>query len=44
MSNMIVLDSKQQFALLYKEICNDYYFANQIRIIQKKDQNWNEIH
>jgi hypothetical protein len=22
----------------------DYYFANQIRIILKKDQNWNEIH
>jgi hypothetical protein len=29
---------------LYKEICVDYYFANQIGIIQKKDQNWNEIH
>jgi hypothetical protein len=32
---MVVLDSKQQFALLYKEICVDYYFANQIRIILK---------
>jgi hypothetical protein len=35
MNNMVVLDSKQQFALLYKEISVDYYFANQIRIIQK---------
>jgi hypothetical protein len=39
-----MLDSKQQFALLYKEICVDYYFSNQIEIILKKDQNWNEIH
>jgi hypothetical protein len=29
---------------LYKEICVDYYFANQIGIIQQKEQNWNEIH
>jgi hypothetical protein len=36
---MVVLDSKQQFALLYKEICVDYYFANQIGIIQQKEQN-----
>jgi hypothetical protein len=33
---MVVLDSKQQFALLFKEICVDYYFANQIKIILKK--------
>jgi hypothetical protein len=25
MNNVVVLDSKQQFALLYKEICTDYY-------------------
>jgi hypothetical protein len=31
MNNMVVLDSKQQFDLLYKEICVDYYYANQIR-------------
>jgi hypothetical protein len=31
-----VLDSKQQFVLLYKEICVDYYFTNQIGIILKK--------
>ena len=43
MNNMAVLDSKQQFVLLYKEICANYYFANQIGIILKKDQNWNEI-
>jgi hypothetical protein len=36
MNNMVVLDSKQQFALLYIEICIDYYFANQIRIILKR--------
>jgi hypothetical protein len=36
---MAVLDSKQQFALLYKEKYVDYNFANQIRIILKKDQN-----
>jgi hypothetical protein len=36
MNNMVVLDSKQQFALLFKEICVDYYFANQIKIILKK--------
>jgi hypothetical protein len=35
MNNMIMLDSKQQFVLLYKEICDDYYFANRIRIILK---------
>jgi hypothetical protein len=35
MSNMVVLDSKQQFALLYKRICVDYYFVNQIGIIRK---------
>jgi hypothetical protein len=35
MNNMVMLDSKQQFALLYKEICDDYYFANQIRIEMK---------
>jgi hypothetical protein len=29
---------------LYKEKYVDYNFANQIRIILKKDQNWNEIH
>jgi hypothetical protein len=33
---MVVLDNKQQFALLYKEICDDYYFANQIGIIKKR--------
>jgi hypothetical protein len=44
MKNIVLLDSKQQFALLYKEICVDYYFANQIGIIIKKDQNWNKIH
>jgi hypothetical protein len=33
---MVVLDSKQHFALLYKEICVDYYFANQIGIILKR--------
>ena len=31
-----MLDSKQQFVLLCKEICADYYFANQIGIILKK--------
>jgi hypothetical protein len=36
MNNMAVLDSKQQFILLYKEISTDYYFANQIGIILKK--------
>jgi hypothetical protein len=36
MNNMVMLDSKQQFVLLYKEICADYYFANQIGIIQKR--------
>jgi hypothetical protein len=44
MNNIVVLDSNQQFALLYKEICIDYYFANLIIIIIKKDQNRNEIH
>jgi hypothetical protein len=44
MENMVVLDSKKQFALLYKEICVDNYYANQIWIILKKDQNWHEIH
>jgi hypothetical protein len=44
MKNIFLLDSKQQFVLLYKEICVDYYFANQIGIILKKDQNWNETH
>jgi hypothetical protein len=44
MNIMVVLDSKQQFALLYKEICVDYYFAIQIIIIWKKDQNWSEIY
>jgi hypothetical protein len=32
---MVVLDNKQQFALLYKAICVDYYFDNQIGIIKK---------
>jgi hypothetical protein len=41
---MAMLDSKQKFALLHKEICDDYYFSNQIRIILKKDHNWNENH
>jgi hypothetical protein len=36
MNNMVNFDSKEQFALLYKEIHVDYYFANQIRIILKK--------
>jgi hypothetical protein len=36
MNNMVMLDSKQQIALLYTEICADYYFANQIGIIQKR--------
>jgi hypothetical protein len=44
MNNIVVLDSKKKFDILYKEICVDYYFANQMGIIQKKDQNWNEIH
>jgi hypothetical protein len=44
MKNIFLLDSKQQFVLLYKEICVDYYFAKQIGIILKKDQNWNETH
>jgi hypothetical protein len=35
MNNMVVLDNKQQFVLLYKEICVDYYFANQIKLFQK---------
>jgi hypothetical protein len=35
MNNMVALDSKQQFPLLYKEICVDYYFGNQIGIILK---------
>jgi hypothetical protein len=35
---MVMLDSKQQFALLYKEICVDYYFVNQIGIILKKSE------
>jgi hypothetical protein len=43
MSNMVIFDSKQQFVVLYKEICVYYYFANQIGIILKNDQNWNEI-
>jgi hypothetical protein len=29
---------------LYKEICVDYYFANQIEVILRKDHNWNEIY
>jgi hypothetical protein len=33
---MIVLDSKKKFVTLYKEICDDNYFSNQIGIIQKK--------
>jgi hypothetical protein len=36
---MVVLGSKEQFALLYKEICVDYYFANQIEVILRKDHN-----
>jgi hypothetical protein len=39
MNNMVVLDSEQHFALLYKEICADYYFANQIGIVLKKGSN-----
>jgi hypothetical protein len=35
---MVVL-GKEQFALLYKEICVDYYFANQIEVILRKDHN-----
>jgi hypothetical protein len=38
MNNMVVLDSKQQFALLYKEICDDS-FCHQDRIYSKKDRN-----
>jgi hypothetical protein len=36
MNNMVVPDSEQKFVLLYKEICVDCYFANQIGIIQKR--------
>jgi hypothetical protein len=36
MNNMVILDSKQQFALFYKEMCAENYFANHIRIILKK--------
>jgi hypothetical protein len=32
MNNMVVLDSKQHFVLLYKEICAYDYFVNRIRI------------
>jgi hypothetical protein len=39
MNNKVVLDNKQQFVLLYKEICVEYYFANQIKLFQKKYQN-----
>jgi hypothetical protein len=45
MNNMVVLDSEQHFALLYKEICADYYFANQIGIVLKKGSKlkWNPL-
>jgi hypothetical protein len=43
MNNMVVLDSKQKFALLYKEICVDYYFAKHIKIILGSELKWNPI-
>jgi hypothetical protein len=39
MNNMVMLDSKQQFALSNIEICADYYFANHIGTSLKKNHN-----